>query len=123
MGFVGQYILALLVVALMLFGLYTVVRALGRGRLVTSTDRRLVTVIESTFLAQNTTLHVVKIGERYYLIGGGSGHVNTLAEVPAEQVEPWLREQRDLFAQHTQSITGFTQSVTGFLKALRKPQQ
>lgn len=116
MGFVGNYILALLVVALMLFGLYTVVRALGRGRLVTSTDRRLVTVVESTFLAQNTTLHVVKAGGRYYLIGGGSGHVNTLAEVPAEEVEPWLREQRNLFAQQTQSLTGF-------LKQLRKPQQ
>ena len=116
MGFVGNYILALLVVALMLFGLYTVVRALGRGRLVTSTDRRLVTVVESTFLAQNTTLHVVKAGGRYYLIGGGSGHVNTLAEVPAEEVEPWLREQRNLFAQQTQSLTSF-------LKQLRKPQQ
>jgi flagellar biogenesis protein FliO len=116
MQFVGQYILALLVVALMLFGLYTVVRALGRGRLVTATDRRLVTVIESTFLAQNTTLHVVKVGERYYLIGGGAGHVNTLAEVPAEHVDPWLREQRTLFAQQTQSIAGF-------LKQLRKPQQ
>lgn len=100
----------------MLFGLYTVVRALGRGRLVTSTDRRLVTVVESTFLAQNTTLHVVKVGERFYLIGGGSGHVNTLAEVPADQIEPWLREQRTLFAQQTQSITGF-------LRQLRKPQQ
>jgi flagellar biogenesis protein FliO len=116
MGFVGQYILALLVVALMLFGLYTVVRALGRGRLVTSTDKRLVTVVESTFLAQNTTLHVVKAGERYYLLGGGSGHVTTLAEMPAEQVEPWLREQRNLFDAQTQTITGF-------LKQLRKPQQ
>lgn len=116
MGFAGQYILALLVVALMLFGLYTVVRALGRGRLVTSSDRRLVTVIESTALAQNTALHVVKVGERFYLVGGGSGHVNTLAEVPSEQVEPWIREQRNLFAQQTQTLTGF-------LKHLRKPQQ
>ena len=116
MAFAGQYILALLVVALMPFGLYTVVRALGRGRLVNSTDRRLVSVIESTFLAQNTTLHVVKVGERFYLIGGGGGHVNTLAEVPAEQVEPWLQEQRSLFARQTQSISGF-------LRQLRKPQQ
>ncbi len=115
MAFAGHYILALLVVALMLFGLYTVVRALGRGRLVTSTDRRLVTIVESTFLAQNTTLHVVKVGERYYLIGGGSGRVNTLAEVPSEQVEPWIRDQRTLFAQQTQTIAGF-------LKQLRKPQ-
>jgi flagellar biogenesis protein FliO len=116
MGFIGQYILALLVVALMLFGLYTVVRALGRGRLVTSSDKRLVTVVESTFLAQNTALHVVKVGERYYLLGGGSGHVSTLAEVPSEQVEPWLREQRNIFDAQTQTITGF-------LKQLRKPQQ
>lgn len=116
MQFVGQYILALLVVALMLFGLYTVVRALGRGRLVTSADKRLVTVVESTFLAQNTTLHVIKVADRFYLVGGGSGHVSTLAEVPAEQVEPWMREQRSLFAQQTQSLTGF-------LKQLRKPQQ
>lgn len=116
MGFAGQYILALLVVALMLFGLYTVVRALGRGRLVTSTDRRLVTVVESTFLAQNTTLHMVKVGTRYFLVGGGSGHVNTLAEVPADEVEPWLREQRNLFAQQTQTLTGF-------FKQLRKPQR
>lgn len=115
MHFILQYVLALLVVALMLFGLYTVVRALGRGRLVASSDRRLVTVVESTFIAQNTTLHVVKVGERYYLIGGGSGHVNTLAEVPPEQVDPWMREQRTLFAAQTQTITGF-------LKHLRKPQ-
>jgi flagellar biogenesis protein FliO len=112
-SFVGQYILALLVVALMLFGLYTVVRALGRGRLVASSDRRLVTVVESTFLAQNTTLHVVKVADRYYLVGGGSGHVATLAEVPAEQVEPWMREQRNLFDAQAQSITGF-------IKQLRK---
>lgn len=115
MGFAGQYILALIVVALMLFGLYSVVRALGRGRLVTSTDRRLITVVESTALAQHTTLHVVKAGDRYYLIGGGSGHVSNLGEVPADQVEPWLQEQRNLFAAQTQSITGF-------LKQLRKPQ-
>lgn len=115
MSFIGQYILALLVVALMLFGLYTVVRALGRGRLVASSDKRLVTVVESTFLAQNTTLHVVKVAGRYYLLGGGSGHVSTLAEVPAEQVEPWMREQRNLFDAQTQTLTGF-------LNQLRKPR-
>ncbi len=116
MPFVGQYILALLVVALMLFGLYTVVRALGRGRLITSADKRLVTVVESTSLAQNTTLHVIKVVDRYYLVGGGGGHVSTLAELPSEQVDPWISEQRNLF-------TAQTQSLTGFLKQLRKPQQ
>jgi flagellar biogenesis protein FliO len=111
--FLGQYILALLVVALMLFGLYTVVRALGRGRIVASSDKRLVTVVESTFLAQNTTLHVVKVAGQYYLVGGGNGQVSNLAEIPADQVEPWMREQRTLFDAQTQSIAGF-------LKQLRK---
>ncbi|MCL5258717.1 MAG: flagellar biosynthetic protein FliO [Vulcanimicrobiaceae bacterium] len=116
MNFLGQYLLALLVVGLMLFGLYSLVRALGRGRLLAVSDKRLVSVLESTFVAQNTTLHVVKVGDRYYLIGGGSGHVTALAEVPRESVEPWLQEQRKLFA-------GQTQSLTGFLKYLRKPQR
>lgn len=116
MPFVGQYIMALLVVALMLFGLYAVARALGRRRIVTLADKRLVTVVESTSLAQNTALHVIKVADRYYLVGGGSGNVSTLAEVPAEQVEPWIREQRNLFARQTQSLAGF-------LKQLRKPQR
>ncbi|HEY8313137.1 MAG TPA: flagellar biosynthetic protein FliO [Candidatus Baltobacteraceae bacterium] len=114
--FIGRYVLALLLVAVMLFGLYVIVRALGRGRLMTSTGKRLVSVIESTYVSQNTTLHVVKVANRYYLIGGGSGNLQTLAEVPSETVDPWLAEQRNLF-------TAQTQSVTGFLKNLRKPPQ
>ncbi len=111
MGALGQYLFALIVVGLMLFGLYTVVRALGRGRLVASADKRLVTVVESTFLAQNTTLHVVKVGNKFYLLGGGSGHVSTLAEVAAEEVEPWLNQQRTLFSQQTRSLGGFIEQL------------
>jgi flagellar biogenesis protein FliO len=114
-GFIGQYILALLVVGLMLFGLYGVVRALGRGRLIASADKRLVSVVESTFLSQNTTLHVVKVLDKYYLVGGGGGHVNTLAEIPPEEVEPWMREQREAFATQTQSLAAL-------LKPLRRRQ-
>lgn len=117
MGFIGQYILALFVIALMLFGLYAVVRALSRGRLVVSSERRLLTVVESTSLSQNTTLHVVKAGTRYYLVGGGAGHVSSLGEIPAEQVEPWLRDQRTAFQAQTQSVAGFLKH----LKQLRKP--
>ncbi|MGZ3497667.1 MAG: flagellar biosynthetic protein FliO [Vulcanimicrobiaceae bacterium] len=115
-GFIGQYLLALLVVALMLGGLYIIVRALGRGRLIASAGKRLVSVVESTYVSQNTTLHVVKVANQYYLIGGGNGQVQTLAEIPAERVEPWLEEQRTIF-------TAQTQSFAGLLKGLRKPPQ
>lgn len=118
MSFIAQYILALAVVGLMLFGLYSVVRALGRGRLVSSTDRRLVTVIESTALAQNTALHLVKAGNKYLLIGGGGGHVSNLAEISADQVEPWLDEQRALLRDQTRQF----QTLAGFVKQLGRPK-
>lgn len=115
-GFFGHYLLALLVVTLMLGGLYIIVRALGRGRLIASASKRIVSVIESTYVSQHTTLHVVKVAHQYYLIGGGNGQVQTLAEIPAEHVEPWLDEQRTIF-------TAQTQSFAGFLAGLRKPPQ
>ena len=106
MSFIGQYVLALAVVGLMLVGLYAVVRALGRGRIVAAAQKRLVSVVESTFIAQNTTVHVLKAGGRYFLVGGGSGHVNTLAELAADEVEPWLAQQRQIFGEQTRSLSG-----------------
>ncbi|HEY8297264.1 MAG TPA: flagellar biosynthetic protein FliO [Candidatus Baltobacteraceae bacterium] len=115
-GFLGHYILMLLVVAVMLAGLYMVARALGRGRLIASTGKRLVSVVESTYVSQNTTLHVIKVANSYFLVGGGAGHLQTLAEIPAENVEPWLTEQRNLFTTQTQSFAALWRN-------LRKPQQ
>ncbi len=89
-----NYIMALVVVALMLGGLYALTRGLARGRLLLSTKRRLVTVLESTPLAQHAAMHVVKAGNRYYLIGASNGQLNSLAELPAEEVDAWLSEQR-----------------------------
>lgn len=69
-------------------------RGLARGRLVLSTERKLLTVVESTFLAQHVTMHVVKIANRYYLVGGGQSGVTLIDEVPADVVEPWIDAQR-----------------------------
>ena len=115
-GFVGTYLTALVVIALLLFGLYTLVRTLGRGRILAGADRRLISVIESTFVAQNTTLHIVKIGEKFYAVGGGAGHLSMLCEVPADEVTPWIESQRQLFSTQTQSLSGF-------VKYLRRPRQ
>lgn len=89
-----NYIMALVVVALMLGGLYALVRGLSRGRILLSANRRLVTVLESTQLAQHAAVHVVKAGTRYYLIGATSGGLNALAELPNDEVDAWLSEQR-----------------------------
>ncbi|MBV8750829.1 MAG: flagellar biosynthetic protein FliO [Candidatus Eremiobacteraeota bacterium] len=98
------YVWVLAVVALVLVGLTFAVRTLNRGRIVAGTDRRLVTVVESTFLAQNVTLHVVKVGDRYYLIGGGSAGVTHIADVPAEVVDPYIETQRKALGEQREAV-------------------
>ena len=95
---------AFAVVALLLVGLTYVVRSLNRGRIVAATGRRLVTVVESTFLAQNVTLHVVKVGDRYYLVGGGSAGVTHIADVPADVVDPYIETQRKALGEQRDAV-------------------
>jgi len=97
-AFVFKIVWAFALVALLLFALTYVVRLLSRGRLVLSASRKLVTVVESTPVAQNVTLHVVKVGERFYLIGGGSAGLTKIDDVPGETAQAWLDEQSGCWA-------------------------
>lgn len=87
-------ITALALVALLLYGLFWAVRLLSQGRLLALGQSRLVVVVESAMLSQNASVHVVKIGRRYYLVGAASGHVALVSDLPAEEVEPYLESQR-----------------------------
>lgn len=113
--FVLRSIQALAIVGLLLAVFWWVGRMLGRGRLIVSAEKRLVSVIESTYLSQNTTLHVVKIGDRYYAVGGGAGHLALLGEVPAESVVPWIETHRRVLGEQTASISAL-------LNRLRSPR-
>lgn len=97
-GFWVNYFLALTIVALMLGGLYIIVRGLTRGRVFASANRRMVTVLESTMLSQHSSVHVVKVGQRYMLVGGSNGHVSMLAELPGDDVEAWMAHERETLA-------------------------
>ena len=93
-AFVLQVIWAFALVALLLVGMVYVGRAFQRGRIVGGLGRRLVTTIESTALAQNVTVHVVRVGDKYFLVGGGSAGVAMLAELPASEIEPYIESHR-----------------------------
>ena len=99
-----NYIGALVVVALMLGGLYAVVQGLRRGRVLTSASHRIVTVLESTPLSQHSAMHVVKVGSKYLLIGASNGHVSTLGEMDAPEIEAWLAEQRTMLGKQPASL-------------------
>lgn len=111
--FVLKVIWAFALIALLLVGLTYGVRLLARGRLVVATNRRLVTVVESTFLAQNVTVHVIKVGEKYFLVGGGSAGVTKIDEVPADMVGPWIEEQK-------RSLSGQRDALMRFVGRFQK---
>ncbi len=94
LGFAIQAVWAFALIGFLLFLLAYAARSLQRGRVVLSTGRRLVTTVESTALAQNVAVHVVKVADRYYLVGGGSAGVSLLAELAREDVEPYIEAQR-----------------------------
>ena len=103
-GFFFTAVWAFAVVALLLVALTYAVRLLGRGRLVASTGKRLVSVVESTFVAQNVTLHVVKVGDRYYLVGGGSAGVTHIADVDPAVAEPYIETQRKALSEQRDAV-------------------
>jgi flagellar biogenesis protein FliO len=95
---------AFAIIALLLLGLTYGARALNRGRIVAAAGKRLVTVVESTPLSQNSTVHVVKVGDRYYLIGGGSAGVTHIADVPSDVVDPYIETQRKALGEQRDAV-------------------
>jgi flagellar biogenesis protein FliO len=114
-AFILKVAWAFALVALLLAGLTYVVRALSRGRLIVAANRKLVTVVESTFVAQNVTLHVIKVGDRYYLIGGGSAGITKIDEIPAEIAQPWMDEQKRM-------LGGQRDAVVKLMSRFKAPQ-
>ena len=108
-AFVVQIVWAVALVALLLVAMGYIARTIQRGRLVGASGRRLVTTIESTALAQNVTVHVVRVADKYYLVGGGTAGVALLAELPAEEIDPFVEAQRAaLMAQRDTLMRPFT---------------
>ncbi|MEO6835029.1 MAG: flagellar biosynthetic protein FliO [Candidatus Tumulicola sp.] len=93
-SFWTNYVLALAIVALVLGALFAIARVVTRRRTFGSTNRRFVTVLESTALSQQTFLHLVKAGNRYLLIGASGANVSTLAEVEPSAIGSWLAHRR-----------------------------
>jgi flagellar biogenesis protein FliO len=98
-------ITALALAALLLYGMFWVLRLLSQGRLLALGRSRLAVVIESTFLSQNTAVHVVKVAQRYYLVGASNGHVALITELPASELEPYVEAQRQVAAVQSERIT------------------
>jgi len=108
-AFALQIVWAFALIALLLVVMMYVGRSIQRGRVVGTLGARLVSTIETTALAQNVAVHVVRVGNRYFLLGGGNAGVALLSELPAEDVEPYIAQQREaLAAQRSALLRPFT---------------
>jgi flagellar biogenesis protein FliO len=103
--FVLQVIWAFALIGLLLVGMTYVARAMQRSRVVAGTlGKRLISTVESTALAQNVTVHVVRVGDKYFLVGGGTAGVALLSELPADEVEPFIEAQRAALAAQRRTL-------------------
>jgi flagellar biogenesis protein FliO len=93
-AYVLRVVQAFALVGLLLFALVYLGRIFQRGRMVAPRARRLVTTIESTALAQNVAIHIVRVADKYFLVGGGAAGVVLLSELPADEIEPYVEAQR-----------------------------
>lgn len=98
------YVWVLAVVGAVLLALTFAVRTLNRGRLVAGSTKRLVSVVESVAVSQHSAVHVIKVGDRYYLIGGGSAGVTHIADVPADVVDPYIETQRKALGEQRDAV-------------------
>lgn len=86
----GRTLAALAIIALVLGGLQLALRFAGRPF---SRRARFVQILETQFLPGGTSLHVVGILGRYYLIGRGS-QIASLGELSPDEVSARLARHR-----------------------------
>lgn len=79
-AFWATYFERLAVVALVLAALYFLARRLRETRFFSRGGRRL-RVVETAMLSPHAALHIVQIGQRYFLIGSGSAGATQLTEI------------------------------------------
>jgi flagellar biogenesis protein FliO len=113
MGLAFRGLYALAVIGVLLFVLWYAAKLTGRNRIVTSASKRLITVLDTTFLSQQSTMHVVKVGSRYLLVGSGANGLALISELQEPEVEAWLEEQRRMHAAQTASLGEILKRLRG----------
>ena len=89
-----HYVAAITALAVVFALIYAAGGLLKRSGVLPAKTERLVSVIETTPLQNSAALHVVRVADRYYLVGANPGGLGTLAEIPAERVDQYIKSTR-----------------------------
>lgn len=79
--FVWHYAGALAMTAALLAAVFFMARVSERIRRGSKGHGRAIRIVESTMLSPGTMLHVVRMGESCYLLGGGSGRLTVIDKI------------------------------------------
>lgn len=88
-GLIGRLVAASIVIAFVLAGVQIVATRLGRASLGRRGGTRLVSLVDTTHLPGAASLHVVRVADRYFVLGRSSSSLQTLAEISAAEMERW----------------------------------
>ena len=80
-SFLLHYAGALALTAVLLGAVFYAAHANVRMRMLSTGRGRAIRVIESTMLSPGTMLHIVRMDERAYLVGGGNGRLTLLDRI------------------------------------------
>jgi flagellar biogenesis protein FliO len=86
--FWATYIAKLAIVGLVLAALYVVARKLRETRFFAHRAGRCVSVVESAMLSQHVAIHLLRAGNRYFLVGSASAAISVLVELAPEDLAP-----------------------------------
>ncbi len=89
LALVGRLLAACVVIGLVLAGVQYVARRGMRMRLGTG-GGRLVTLLETTYLPGAASVHVLRIADRYHVIGRSGGEIAPICEIAPERVAEML---------------------------------
>ena len=80
-AFLLHYTGALALTAVLLAAVFYAARASARMRMISTGHVRAIRVVESAILSPGTMLHVVRLGESAYLVGGGNGRLTVIDRI------------------------------------------
>ncbi|MDQ2857595.1 MAG: flagellar biosynthetic protein FliO [Candidatus Eremiobacteraeota bacterium] len=83
---VERSLAACAVVTLVLVALHYGGRLALRSSVSAGRRGSLLAIVETAFLPGAASLHVIRVCERYYVVGRSGAHIEALAEIPAEAV-------------------------------------
>lgn len=107
LAFIGRLVAACAVIALVLVVVHYGARFARRSSGLPRAHGSLLSIVETAFLPGAASLHVIRVCERYYVVGRSGAHIQTLAEIASEDVA----SRRALSARAPASVLGALRDV------------